>query len=159
MIVYRIERRCYLDQTLSGYGASLSGAGRWNRRFIRMVYTSESRALAMLEVAAHLDINEDLPTDRHYVEIEIPDAILVLEVLTHDLPENWDAKPPHEITRRIGDDFIHFQEAAVLKVPSCIVPHEYNYLINPMHPDALHIQVKQNYLMNFDNRVYQKQID
>lgn len=158
MIVYRIERRCYLDQTLAGFGASLSNAGRWNSRFYRLVYTSESRALAMLEVAAHLDINEDLPQDRHYVEIEIPNTLLILEVLTDELPENWNAKPPHDITRRIGDDFIHFNESAVLKVPSCIVPNEFNYLINPLHPDASHVSVKQSYPMNFDHRLHKKQV-
>lgn len=157
MIVYRIERHCYLDQTLSGYGASRSSAGRWNSRFTRMVYASESRALAMLEVAAHLDINEDLPLDRHYVEIEIPDTLLMLEVLRSELPENWDAKPPHDITRRIGDDFVFYNEAAVLKVPSCIVPNEFNYLINPLHLDAVYISLKLNYPMHFDHRIHKKQ--
>lgn len=156
MIVYRIERHCYLDQTLSGLWASRSNAGRWNSRFTRMVYTSESRALAMLEVAAHLDINEDLPLDRHYVEIEIPDTLLMLEVLRSELPENWDAKPPHDITRRIGDDFVFYNEAAVLKVPSCIVPKEFNYLINPLHPDAAHVSLKLNNPMNFDHRMHKK---
>lgn len=44
------------------------------------MYTSESRALATLEVSVHLDFYEDLPTDRYYVEIEIPDDVDILEL-------------------------------------------------------------------------------
>jgi hypothetical protein len=59
-----------------------------------LVYTSESRALATLEVFVHLDFSEDLPKDRYYVEIDIPDHLDMLEVNAEDLPENCDAKPP-----------------------------------------------------------------
>lgn len=106
-----------------------------------MVYTAESRALATLEVSVHLDLSEDLPTDRFYVEIDIPDDILVLELDLKDLPDTWNAKPPTLTTQYIGDDFVLGGEAAVLKVPSSIVPPESNYLINPNHVDAKRIQV------------------
>lgn len=69
MIVYRIEREKYLNTTLQGIGASMSEGYRWNSLNTRMVYTAESRALATLEVSAHLDLNEDLPIDRYYVVI------------------------------------------------------------------------------------------
>lgn len=111
-----------------------------------MVYTAESRALVTLEVSAHLGLNEDLPIDRYYVEIEIPDEITVLEVDIEDLPVDWDSKPPILITQSIGDDFVVYREAAILKVPSSIVPQEYNYLINPQHPDA-----KKNQSFKHDN--------
>jgi RES domain-containing protein len=91
MIVYRIEREKYLDVTLTGFGAAMSKGYRWNSFNTRLVYTSESRALATLEVSVHLDLNEDLPTDRFYVEIEIPDNIIMLEVHIDDLPEDWNA--------------------------------------------------------------------
>ena len=75
MIVFRIERRKYLSATLMGIGASKSSGFRWNSLHNRMVYTAESRALATLEVAVHLDLNEDLPSDRMMVEIDIPDEV------------------------------------------------------------------------------------
>ena len=71
MIVFRIEREKYLKTTLHGIGASLSIGFRWNSINTKLVYTAESRALATLEVAVHLDLSEDLPNDRYFVEIEI----------------------------------------------------------------------------------------
>ncbi len=153
MIVYRIEREKYLKTTLSGLGASISKGFRWNSINTKLVYTAESRALAMLEVSVHLDLSEDLPTDRYYVEIEIPDKIVIQEVKIEDLPEDWNSKPPTLTTQTIGDDFVIQNGSAVLKVPSSIVPQEYNYLINPDHPDAKKIKVIKKISLNFDPRL------
>ena len=153
MLVYRIEREKYLNSTLSGLGASVTKGYRWNSLNTRLVYTAESRALATLEVAVHIDLSQDLPQDRLYVEIEIPDDILILEVKAEDLPIGWDSKPPTLITQIIGDDFVEQGEAAVLKVPSSIVPQESNYLINPIHRDAKRIIVRNSSPMVFDSRL------
>lgn len=155
MIVYRIEREKYLPTTLSGIGASLSSHFRWNGRFTQMVYTSSSRALATLEVAVHLDLHEDLPTDRFYVEIEIPQSVVIMELFPEDLPVNWNFIPPLPNTQILGDFFIQEAKAAVLKVPSVIVPVEHNYLINPLHPDAKKIRVIATERMSFDPRFKQ----
>jgi RES domain-containing protein len=152
MIVYRIEREKYLKTTLSGIGASMTKGYRWNSFNTKLVYTAESRALATLEVSVHLDLSEDLPSDRYYVEIEIPDDITILEVNIKDLLDDWDSKPPTITTQTIGDDFVLENESAVLKVPSSIVPQEYNYLINPNHPDLTKIRVISETLMTFDSR-------
>lgn len=152
MVVYRIEREKYLATTLSGIGASMTEGFRWNSLNTKLVYTSESRALATLEISVHLDLSEDLPSDRYYVEIEIPDDLTFLEVMIEDLPSEWDAKPPTVLTQSIGDDFVFGGQAAVLKVPSCIVPQEFNYLINPLHPAIDRIKVKSQSKMRFDPR-------
>lgn len=133
-------------------GASMSKGYRWNSFNTKLVYTAESRALATLEVSVHLDLSEDLPTDRYYVEIEIPDELMIQEVKVEDLPDDWDAKPPSVITQIIGDDFVFQNESSVLKVPSSIVPLEYNYLINPNHPDSKKIKVIGKTSMDFDQR-------
>ena len=155
MRVYRIEREKYLDTTLKGIGAALTEGYRWNSLNTYLVYTAESRALATLEVSVHLDLSEDLPTDRYYVEINIPDEVEMLELSMEDLPENWDAKPPILETQFIGDDFVKDNDAAVLKVPSCIVPQEFNYLINPNHPEAKKMTVISKVLLRFDQRFKQ----
>ena len=153
MIVFRIEREKYLDTTLSGLGASMSEGFRWNSLNTKLVYTSQSRALALLEVAVHLDLSEDLPKDRRYVEIEIPDELIIQEVNIEDLPDDWNAKPPTLTTQTIGDDFVQYNESAVLKVPSSIVPQEFNYLINPIHPDSFKIKVLNISPIEFDSRL------
>ncbi len=153
MLVYRIEREKYLETVLDGLGAAKSSGFRWNSINTRMVYTSESRALATLEVVMHLDLAEDLPADRYFVEIEIDDDLPILELKVEDLPEGWDSKPPGFITQFIGDDFVSQANAAILKVPSSIVPEESNYLINPVHHDKNKIRVLRSYPMRFDGRL------
>jgi len=155
MRVFRIERKKYLETTLKGIGAALTEGYRWNSPNTYLVYTAESRALATLEVSVHLDLNEDLPADRYYVEIDIPEDVEILELEIDDLPKNWDAKPPILATQYIGDDFVENNSAAVLKVPSCIVPPEYNYLINPSHPQASKITVISKVPLTFDSRFKQ----
>jgi len=153
MRVFRIEREKYLHSTLKGIGAARTEGYRWNSLNTFLVYTAKTRALAMLEVSVHLDLSEDLPTDRYFVEVEIPDDIPVLVVDADDLPDGWDSRPPGLETQFIGDDFVMENKAAVLKVPSCIVPQEYNYLINPNHPDSSRITVISTSRFFFDPRL------
>ena len=153
MKVFRIEREKYLETTLKGIGAALTEGYRWNSLNTYLVYTAESRALATLEVSVHLDLSEDLPTDRYYVEIDIPDDITIFELKIEDLPDGWDSKPPILETQFIGDDFVKEKSAAVLKVPSSIVQQEFNYLINPNHPDAERIAVVSASPFIFDIRM------
>lgn len=153
MRVFRIERKKYLKTTLKGIGAALTEGYRWNSLNTYLVYTAESRALATLEVAVHLDLNEDLPNDRYIVEIAIPDEIEILELELGSLPLKWDAKPPVLETQFIGDDFVLNSEAAVLKVPSSIIPQEFNYLINPNHTKSKKIKVISQTPLVFDERL------
>ncbi len=155
MKVFRIEREKYLESTLKGIGAALTDGFRWNSLSTHLVYTSESRALAMLEIAVHLDLSEDLPTDRYFVEIEIPESVEIFEIKKEGLPFNWDAKPPTQVTQIIGDDFVSQNIAAVLKVPSSIIPFEFNYLINPHHPDSRKISVTSSIPLSLDSRMKQ----
>ena len=153
MRVFRIERGKYLKTTLTGTGTALTSGFRWNSLHTRMVYSAESRALATLEVAVHLDITEDMPSDRYLVEIEIPDNLKIIEIPISKLPKGWDSKPPLLNTQQIGDDFIYKMKAAVLKVPSSIIHQEYNYLINPLHPDSKKIKVVSKKRFQFDKRI------
>lgn len=156
MRIYRIERQKYLADTLAGIGASLCSGFRWNSLNTRLVYAAESRSLALLEVLVHLDLHEDLPTDRLVVAIDVPDELLIEVLSAEDLPSDWHAKPPTQATQLIGDAFVRAQGAAVLKVPSSIVAGEFNYLINPSHPAAQHIKVVEHWPLHFDGRLMGK---
>lgn len=156
MKLFRIEREKYLNTTLSGIGASMDDGNRWNSRFTRMVYTAESRALALLEVAVHLDLSEDLPTDRYLVEIEVPDDVTIQEIRQENLPTNWNEYPPTSSTQAIGDDFVFQNTALLLRVPSCLVPDEFNFLINPHHVEMQGVQVCKTLAMVFDGRLSKK---
>ncbi|MEJ0082357.1 MAG: RES family NAD+ phosphorylase [Puia sp.] len=58
MIVYRICKTMYAKD-LNGAGARKYG-GRWNQPGFECLYTSESRALALLEFTVNANIN-DIP--------------------------------------------------------------------------------------------------
>lgn len=102
----------------------------------------------MLEIAVHIDV----PTNRYYVEIDIPDDIEMLEFGIEDLPENWHSKPPILEPQYIENDFVLQKSGAILKVPSSIVHPEFNYLINPNHPDSAKIKVISSQNLTFDIR-------
>jgi len=85
--------------------------------------------------------------------IEIPDALKIKTIDTSLLHNNW--KDYHNIilTQKIGDEWISDMETAVLKVPSSIIDMEYNYLINPLHPDFKRIRLLQTEPFVFDERI------
>jgi RES domain-containing protein len=97
-----------------------------------MVYTAQSRALAILEMLVHLD-GPDLLNRFVVIEVEI-DSSEILELDIARLPRNWTADPAPSKLRAIGDDWIATGASAVLRVPSVLVPGEFNFLLNPSHP-------------------------
>lgn len=155
MLLFRIEREKYLHEILSGKGAAASEGNRWNSPGVRMVYSSSSRALALLEVSVHLDLAEDLPADRYLVTLELPDELPLGEITREQLPEGWDQRPPGSWSQQAGDEFVRAAKYPILRVPSSVIPEEYNYLINPMHPKAAAIVVKDQRLVAM-NRLWAK---
>ena len=131
MTVWRLARRAFAKngrQAYSGFGAAQRGA-RWNSRGFAVAYASDSPALALLEYLSHID-RTLLPTDLCYYAAEIPDG----EVRTLvTLPAGWDAVPSTGASVRAGDAWLEARSSLALKVPSAIVPRQYNVLINPLH--------------------------
>lgn len=130
MHIYRISKCTYIED-LSGFGASLAG-GRWNNKGTFIVYAGGSISLTLLEAVVHMNIIPSTAFCR--ITIEIPDnSIEELDIDT--LPTDWNSHPMPFTIKSIGDDFVRSMRAIALKVPSAIVPQEYNYLLNPQHPD------------------------
>ena len=48
------------------------------------------------------------------------------------------------------------KEAAVLAVPSAIIPQELSYLLNPRHPHFKHIQIGRPVPFAFDPRLWKR---
>jgi len=149
MILYRIAN-CNYAGDLTGTGARLYG-GRWNSEGKSMLYTASSRALAVLEVLVHLPPLL-VPDNFCLVEIEVSENSIY--TLPPDLlPLNWrDISPPIAL-RSLGDDFLRKQEHLLMKVPSSIVPAEYNYLLNPLHHEASKAKLTNREPFSFDERL------
>jgi len=153
MIVFRLLKQKYRF-ALSGEGAKAAG-GRWNSHGISIIYTSESRSLCTVEVAVNLPMGV-LPTGFEMISIEIPDDMITKKIREKDLPAEWKKFPYIELTQHLGDEFILHNEFPVMKAPSSVIPGDYNYLLNPRHPDFGNIQIIKKEPYEFDERFFKR---
>lgn len=132
MIVFRLSRTKYAND-LTGEGARLHG-GRWNRIGVPCIYTSASRALALLEYTVNTNI-DDIPRSLSMVAIEVPGDD-IKDIRIADLPGNWTAKPTPDDTQNLGSALLSPQRQLIIRIPSVVIVEESNYLLNPLHPRA-----------------------
>ena len=149
MILYRLVKNTYADD-LSGTGARLYG-GRWNSKGKATVYMASSQSLALLELLVHLPALIE-PKNYFLLEIQVPDNV-VARIAVQDLPVNWNAMQPPAVLKKIGDNFLAKNKYLLLKVPSAIVPNEFNYLLNVQHPDMAKVKIVKKELFSFDKRL------
>lgn len=147
---WRITKERFAADIFGGEGARTYG-GRWNSPDHWVVYTSATASLAVVETLANHERPELLGP--FVIAFCAFDESLVTRVEFNELPANWaDPEPPREL-QMIGDEWIHSERSAVLSVPSVIVPHERNYLLNPAHDDFRRIQLSPPEPFRFDLRI------
>jgi RES domain-containing protein len=148
---WRIVNARNAATSFSGDGARRRG-GRWNSSGYRAVYLADSLALATLEVMVHGVSYETL---QNYVCIlaTIPEKI-IQEVDLKSLPKNWrDDLPPAEL-RELGDRWLNEEKSAALKVPSAVIPVEFNYVLNRRHKNFGKIEIAEPLSLAFDKRLF-----
>ena len=148
MIVYRLSKEIYATD-LSGKGSEITGA-RWNSKGRPALYTGQSIALCVTEIAVHIPLGI-LPKDYRLVQIEFPD-IDFLE--PKRLPKDWNTFPHPDSTQKIGDKFLRENKFLVMKVPSAAVQGEFNYIINPRHINFPEVEIKIIEKFTFDDRLF-----
>jgi RES domain-containing protein len=148
MTVYRITNSHYKDD-ISGNGAKIKGA-RWNMRGTGMLYTAENISLSTLELLVHIGFS-DIQDFYHLLAISIPDDAPAKEIRADKLKANW--QEDEDYTAFMGTSFLRGNGNLILKVPSAIIPEEYNYLINPGHPDFKKVKIKRSRQFTFDKRL------
>lgn len=130
MLVFRVGRTQYADD-LEGSGAKLFG-GRWNHIGTCCLYTSSTRALAILEYSVNINI-EFIPRALSISTFEIKDK-LIKKIDIKDLPGNWKKTPAPASTKDFGTELLQ-NLTPIIQIPSSIIEEEYNYLINPLAKD------------------------
>jgi RES domain-containing protein len=116
---------------------------------------AEHPALALLETLVHLDIDPDeLPSHYQLLTVEAPDAVAVEELSEAELGRIADWRRAPEETRTLTRAWFDERRTALLRVPSAIVPAAFNYLLNPLHPDAARVSVVARQTAEFDARVF-----
>lgn len=127
MKVYRITKTQYA-QDLKGTGAKLYG-GRWNHVDTPCIYTSESRALSILEFSVNIALDY-IPRALSLCIFEIDEG-QIQTLQEKDLPGNWRETPVPKSTKDFGTKMLK-KNKAILKIPSIIISQEFNYIINPL---------------------------
>jgi RES domain-containing protein len=144
--IVRVERAA---AAFSGEGAAAAG-GRWNTPGTPVVYLSEHKSLAALETLVHLS--------RHaavrfvFFRVGLPTKVIERFSWKH-LSAQWTQEPPRAETQAVGDIWVRENRSAVLAVPSVIIPDEFNYLLNPAHPDFRIIVIGKPEPFAFDPRL------
>ena len=147
MEVYRITHNKFASKlTASGRAA------RWNSNAQFLIYTASSRSLACLENLVHRSGVEG----KNYFKliiINIPAEITHSLVRLKDLDKDWSDYKNLAKTQRLGDKWLLKKENLILKVPSAIIPEEFNYLIDPAHPQFSQIKIIRTEDFIFDDRL------
>lgn len=149
--VWRLTDAKYAQQAFDGEGARRYG-GRWNHKGSRVVYTSDSLALAALEQLVHISAGLPLPP-RVALAVDIPDEIPRLEYFPEDLPEGWRRSDGVKALRDLGTEWVLSARTAVLGVPSVVIPQERNYVFNPNHEDFEKLEFHEATPFEFDPRL------
>jgi len=149
MLVYRITGKKYAAD-LSGTGAAITG-GRWNKKGTAVLYTGESKEIALLETIVHTP--PMLVPDLDILTLEIPDDSITA-ILAKDLPSNWLDYPAPSILAEITDSWIETGLNIALKVPSCVIHSANNYILNCSHPKyRTKVKLKERKDFHFDSRL------
>lgn len=146
---WRLTKTKHLAAAWDGEGAKRAG-GRWNSVGVPVVYASATLSLALVETLVHLP-SSILPA-YSAVPVEI-DESFIETVDRADLPSGWKDYPPPREVQAIGDRWVAETRSAALRVPSVIVPSEFNYVLNPAHSDFARIRIGKALPFPFDARL------
>lgn len=148
--LYRIVHKQYQDDPFSGKGG-LYNKSRWASRGQLVSYAADHLATATLEKLTGVQ-RADLMTEMVYARAEIDDQHAAV-LSENDLSGGWDRLPATDATRKVGDAWMEATGSVVLRVPSVVLPHSYNYVVNAAHPDRSALRVVEVTPLLLDNRV------
>jgi RES domain-containing protein len=134
---WRVVKQEFAANAFDGEGARIFG-GRWHSSGLAVVYTSATTSLGLLEQLVHADMG----LLSFYITIPVMfEARLVEAMDPVRIPENWRSFPAPFELQRIGDEWVESGRSCVLEVPSVVVPHESNFILNPNHPDFASLEI------------------
>lgn len=150
LTLWRLSPAYHAGKAMSGDGSYKRG-GRWNPPGIRVVYCADSRSLALVEVLANVK-QPTLLLDQAWVllPVEIPESLIERPAR---VPDAWRETPYPTATQAFGAEWVQAQRSVALRVPSVAVPGEFNYLLNPAHPQFARIKVGRPEPFSFDPRL------
>ncbi|HVW13979.1 MAG TPA: RES family NAD+ phosphorylase [Mucilaginibacter sp.] len=130
MEVFRITKESFSKKLLAS-----GSANRWNLDGQFVIYTGGSRSLSTLELIVHKGTVSPLFKYKVMVISIADEELLYEQVKQADLPSNWRSMLAYPELQQLGSEWYLSNRSLVLKVPSAVIPMEYNYIINARHPD------------------------
>ncbi|MFI5150289.1 MAG: RES family NAD+ phosphorylase [Bacteroidia bacterium] len=127
-----------ISASIHAHSLTASGrANRWNLDGQKVIYTGGSRSLSTLELL--VSGGAISPSVKYLVMvISLADEEdLIQTILIRDLPGNWRFQEAYSELQAFGNKWYKKAENLILKVPSAVIPKEYNYVINLTHPAFL----------------------
>ena len=88
------------------------------------------------------------------IAADIPEVIAIEQVDQSNLPSDWRKEPPPSTLATIGQEWASKSNSAVLQVPLAVIDEEWNYLLNPQHPDFDQIVIGTIKDFQFDSRLF-----
>jgi len=149
LTAWRLTKAKYASTAFDGEGARLYG-GRWNSPGRAVVYAAGSLALAALEILVHVRSREEL---RGYVKFRLEFPEELVSTVDDELPVDWQQGRAPDSTRKVGDRWLEAGDTPILRVPSVVIPEEWNYLLNPQHPHFGKIELGPPTPFAFDTRL------
>lgn len=130
MEVFRICK-----EEFSGMIKASGTAGRWNVQGQNVIYAGSSRSLSTLElVVRRASIIPNLNFKVMVISVPDDDSISTM-IHRNELPHHWRTLAAYSSLQKIGANWYTTQKTLILKVPSAVIPFEYNYVLNTEHPD------------------------
>jgi len=150
--VWRIASAAHA--AFAGEGARRHGS-RWTPRGVPAVFASATLSLAALERFVHTDPELE-PADLVAIPLEISHDIALESVEVKMLPADWRTFPPPPEIPVIGEQWFRASRTAVLSVPSVVIPHERNFVLNPIHREFAQLSIGRSEPFSFDPRIWKR---
>jgi RES domain-containing protein len=128
---------------------------RWTPRGIPAVFTSARLSLAALERFVHTDSDLE-PVDLVAIPIDISENIPIEAVHLEELSSDWRSFPAPPGLAAIGEQWFRASRTAVLSVPSVVIPHERNFVLNPAHREFAQLSIGRSEPFSFDPRMWKR---
>ena len=134
MLAFRIAHYKY------AHSLSVSGfEGRWNSKGKLVLYASENIATSLLENIIYrtgIGFNNDYKIMVIYHPEEH-----IEQIITSNLPKDWRSMESYDQLQKMGDSWYDEQRSLCLKVPSSILPDNYNIIFNTTHPEFKNVKL------------------
>lgn len=150
MRLWRISQRKFALDSLCADTAQFGG--RWNPIGMPALYCGTSIAICTLEKFVHVGASALPPLV--VVAVDIPDNISLYTPTIDELPTGWNALPTSSAAQKFGASWLSTGRELGMSVPSAIITEEKNMVINPRHPDYVHVEFTVVRLFAFDGRMF-----